>query len=85
MNASLHFPQQTWQEPFSATEQAQAIDALETGQLLLFPHLAFELQENEKLFLNPAYLTPKSKNISFHIQRNHLRGAVASEVELNAL
>lgn len=43
------------------------IQALEAGNVLYFPKLAFELQANEQRFLNPALLSPKSRNISLDV------------------
>jgi hypothetical protein len=42
-----------------------AVGALEAGRVLLFPHLAFDLSEEERAFLTPAVLA-KSKNVSFN-------------------
>jgi len=64
----------SWQESFSSELQTQAITALEDGQLLFFPNLAFPLMENEKRFLSPRFVDPKSKNISFNSATYELRG-----------
>ncbi|HEX4085777.1 MAG TPA: Kdo hydroxylase family protein [Chthoniobacteraceae bacterium] len=41
------------------------VEALEGGQVLLFPRLAFALEERERGYLTPAVLA-KSKNVSFN-------------------
>jgi hypothetical protein len=53
-----------WSQP-SAQGTDDAVDALELGRVLLFPHLAFDLSEAERAFLTPAVLA-KSKNVSFN-------------------
>lgn len=64
----------TWQEDFSAQEQTHAITALESGQLLFFPQLAFHLGQDEQRFLSPDYIDKKTKNVSFHKKTDELRG-----------
>jgi hypothetical protein len=53
-----------WRAP-SNSDPHEAVDALELGQILLFPRLAFTLDETERAFLNPSILS-KSKNVSFN-------------------
>src|SRR5579872_5692329 len=64
----------TWQESFSEADQTQAITALENGQLLFFPQLAFHLGQDEQRFLSPDYIDKKTKNVSFHKKTGELRG-----------
>lgn len=46
------------------TPDAVSIQALESGKVLHFPRLAFELLPGEKRFLDPALLAPDKRNIS---------------------
>lgn len=69
------------------TTLADAVRALETGKVLYFPHLAFELSPAEKRFLDPAVRAPKSRNISLDAQ-GQLKGALgdaATQAELAAM
>lgn len=62
--------------PLSSVKQAQAIDALESGQVLLFPDLPFELLANETPFLTANAVDPKRKNISYDWRTNQTKGDV---------
>ncbi len=53
----------------------KSIQELEKGSVILFPHLKFGLEEEEKDFLTPAVLKPGVKNISYDIQNDRLNGA----------
>jgi len=50
--------------------------ALEKGLVLYFPSSAFALQGEESAFLTPAIVDPRSKNISFDLATDGLRGTV---------
>lgn len=63
-----------WDENFSSVEQSQAIDQLENGHILYFPHLSFSLSQDEQVFLSPQYADPHAKNISYHAECNKLWG-----------
>lgn len=63
-----------WQASFNKTEQEAAVAALEEGQLIYFPSLAFELAEDEHCFLSTRYSTQKRKNISYNKLTHALRG-----------
>jgi len=69
----------SWQEPFPTHLQTEMTDALESGQVLFFPKLAFQLTENEQHVFSPSYVNLKSKNISFNKMTNEVRG-LASDV-----
>ncbi|MEB0013789.1 Kdo hydroxylase family protein [Glaciimonas sp. Gout2] len=49
-----------------ATPNNAWIAALEAGKVLYFPRLAFDLTQDERRFLSPAILDPKSRNISLN-------------------
>ncbi|WP_343583173.1 Kdo hydroxylase family protein [Herbaspirillum sp.] len=66
------------------TPNEQWIAALESGKVLYFPHLAFELLESEQRLLNPAVRDPKARNISLDA-RGHLKGAAGGTEQQLAL
>ncbi len=63
-----------WSELFTGENQQRALEHLEGGKVLFFPHLPFTLAADEKLFLTPEFADPSSKNIGFHPERNKLWG-----------
>ena len=78
MSAIVNLPITDWQQPFSAELQDQAIQALEHGDVLVFPHLGFEMSEDEQQFLSPSIIG-KSKNVSFDINNGKLQGSSVDE------
>lgn len=69
------FDLKVWDKSFSKETQNQAVRALEEGKILYFPELKFSLSEEEKHFLSPATLDPKSKNVSYDIAHDRLGGS----------
>jgi len=63
-----------WDFDFSESNQLDAINSLENGQVLHFPDLPFELQANEQIFLSPHYVDPRTKNIGYDACSNRLWG-----------
>lgn len=63
-----------WTETFTPEVQQQAINRLETGEILYFPNLNFPLLETENDFLSPDYADPHAKNISYQPDRKTLWG-----------
>jgi hypothetical protein len=53
----------SWQGPFDADEQEEAVDALEAGKVLVFSGLEFPLLPEEADLLTPEILGP-AKNVS---------------------
>ncbi len=53
-----------------------ALEALESGKVVFFPHLPFQLTESEKRFLNQEIVNPKSKNISYDCKNDRLAGSL---------
>jgi hypothetical protein len=53
-----------WRGPFRATDRQEAIDALESGEVLYLPELTFLLTDSEQGLLTPTLSDGKSKNIS---------------------
>lgn len=74
-----------WEESFSLENQVEMLHALETGQVLFFPNLSFNLALNEQKFLSADYVNKKTKNISYESSLNSLRGACGSSQELSQI
>lgn len=85
MQALESFQANTWDTPFDAREQDRALEALEQGQLLYFPRLAFLLRNEEAGFLSPNWSDSRAKNISFDPRTDTVRGAIVKEAEAKAL
>ena len=75
----------SWDEAIAAEKKIQAVEALESGKVVFFPHLAFQLSESEKRFLNPEIVNPKSKNISYDIRSDRFAGALLAESDAEEL
>jgi hypothetical protein len=71
-----NFTYSNWDEIPSTQTQQQAIEALENGQVVYLPHLAFLFQEHEQEFLSPLITDGKAKNVSYDIRNQKLRGTV---------
>jgi 3-deoxy-D-manno-oct-2-ulosonic acid (Kdo) hydroxylase len=61
-----------------------ALDALERGQVLFFPTLAFQISEDEEHLLDPRF-AGASKNISFDPRTGRVKGAEGSEQDVAAI
>jgi hypothetical protein len=72
----------SWQPDAPALQQT-AIRALEGGGVVLLPHLAFGLSDDERRFLSPVWSNDRAKNIS--LEGNALKGARGDPESLAAL
>ncbi len=72
-----------WQAPPDSAAQQATIQALERGDVLLLPRLAFELAPDERRFLSPAWSDARAKNIS--LEAGALKGARGTADELDGL
>jgi 3-deoxy-D-manno-oct-2-ulosonic acid (Kdo) hydroxylase len=72
-----------WQVPHESAAQQDTIRALEQGDVLLLPHLAFELTAEERRFLSPAWSDARAKNIS--LEAGILNGARGEAKDLDQL
>src|SRR4029077_5579944 len=63
-----------WQETYSEDIQAKAIQAFESGKILLLPQLSFQFLPHEKIFFSTEFSDPKFKNISYNPIKDCLRG-----------
>lgn len=64
-----------WNGPFDAETRARALSALESGAVLFFPDLAFNLSESEKRFLDGQVSDGKAKNISLDHASGKMQGS----------
>ncbi len=78
-------PEDSWTGDFAPDTVSRATAALEGGQVLYFPHLAFRLEEAEQPLLSESVGDGKSKNISFDPARGILRGAAEDVAVSRAL
>jgi hypothetical protein len=69
----------SWAGPFSTAEQENAIVALESGQVVYFPRLQFQLTAAEKELLTPCVLEDGFKNVSFNPKNKRLKGAYGEQ------
>jgi len=74
-----------WTGPFDADTKSRALSALESGQILFFPNLAFALSGSEKQFLDAGVSDGKAKNISLDpasgkMQASSLSGEKADQL-----
>lgn len=64
MEPLYSLPLTEWAQTPSPAERQGAIGALESGQVLFFPQLAFALHDAEKALLSPSLSNGRAKNIS---------------------
>ena len=77
----VHVNRTSWQGPEA---DAAWIDALESGQVLFFPQLPFQLTAAEQGLLTPAVRDPKARNISLEVDAQ-LKGAQGDAATMAAL
>jgi hypothetical protein len=70
-------PYLDWNATPSAT--LDAVAELESGKVLYFPHLAFNLTDAEKALLTPELVDPKRKNISYQPEQQKLTGVALED------
>jgi hypothetical protein len=73
MGQIVEIPLTGWDQPCSSDEQAHALRALESGSVLLLPHLAFDVRDEERRLLTPA-IGGDGKNISLAPHGDTVRG-----------
>lgn len=84
MTPIYSLPVATWDSFFSPQVRQSASQALEAGQVLSFPSLAFSLSEAECRFLSPAILG-RSKNVGYNPATYALGGTVCRGADALAL
>lgn len=68
-----------WNFRFKEQEQNTAISDLESGKILCFPQLSFKLPPEEQPLFIPYCTNKKTKNISFDINTDTVRGIQADK------
>lgn len=63
-----------WTSPIASHLCEEAIHHLESGQVLLFDPLSFQLSEEEKKFLTPSCIEKGRKNISYDVNHHSIKG-----------
>lgn len=81
MKSLQTFDIKSWDENISREIQEKAIQALESGLVLFFPKLPFQLEQNELKFLSPHHVDPKTKNISYDYRTDRMAGTLLSDSE----
>ena len=76
--------QDSWRAGFSEQQQREATAVLEAGGLILLPRLAFPIGDDERRFLGPDCVSPKSKHVSFDLRTGALRGTTAQPEQAGA-
>lgn len=79
------FEIQDWNTDPSVAVQNKAVNALESGKVLYFPHLAFPFSQKEQLFYSPDKVDPQAKNISYNIKNDKLGGSLYEGQEAEML
>lgn len=74
-----------WHATPTAEDAIAHTRALEQGQLLHLPHLAFSLSADERRFLSPRWSDGKAKNVSYDPSARHIRHTSASGGDRDAL
>jgi hypothetical protein len=73
-DAVAEIPIDGWDDAIEPSLRMAARSALERGRVLLFPRLAFELESDEREFLDPKVADGKAKNISLDPETGRLQG-----------
>lgn len=77
MQQLMTIAEQHWQSPFSQTTQDAALHNLESGQVIQFPALNFQLDETERALLQTSITHPNAKNISYDATTLKIKGTAA--------
>jgi hypothetical protein len=63
----------------------KVVRGLESGKVVYFPKLSFDLLPTETRLLTPAILKPKSKNVSFDSKTDKIQGVIIKDQEAEQL
>ncbi|HTV48066.1 MAG TPA: Kdo hydroxylase family protein [Phycisphaerae bacterium] len=75
----------SWNGKLSADQQAQATEALENGNVVYLPKLAFTFTDDEKKFLTPVWSNGAAKNISYDAATKKIQGMEGDPAAREAL
>jgi len=84
-NAIVSLPVSGWSGPLDPARSHAAIGALEAGQVVLLPGLAFETLAEESVLLSSSLLKGDSKNISLDPATGRVGGEAAHSALLAAM
>lgn len=76
MNSLESFPGTAWPPSLDAAREAQALEALEAGRILVFPELRFAIEPSERRFFTEGWAAA-AKNISYDPAGQALGGTKA--------
>lgn len=86
MSGAVDIVREYGDETWGETGPTRAVEAaVESGQVLSFPKLAFHFDAAERRFLDPRWADAKAKNVSVRWPAGDLRGAVGGAADLAAL
>lgn len=85
MNIIEKLEYQQWDHNYPDAVCKKAINDLENGKVIFYPHLSFDLLPDEKVFLSDKYSNGKAKNISYNVKTGKLGGANCTAAEEKSL
>lgn len=84
MQPTTHISIADWNQAVTREMQETALAALEDGQVLFFPQLAFKLADDELRFLSPE-LVGDSKNVSYSFSARKISHCACAEADKPAV
>jgi hypothetical protein len=84
MHPTIEIPISEWDKPLMREMQEMALAALEDGEVLFFPHLAFTVTNAEAQYLTPD-LVRDSKNISYNFSSHKIGHCACAEADQSAI
>jgi hypothetical protein len=84
MTLVIPFNHGSWGGDVAPEVREQAVSELESGNVLFFPDLGFQLTETERAFLDPSTVG-SSKNVSYDPRKGEVGGAVVASIKVHEL
>ncbi|MEB0041234.1 MULTISPECIES: Kdo hydroxylase family protein [unclassified Pseudomonas] len=84
MTAIVSLPIRSWDQPISSADQALALEALESGNVVLLPQLPFVVREDERTLLKSTVIQG-IKNVSLTPANGTFKGSKGTEAEQRQL
>lgn len=78
MEATLSLPHADWHAPTDAVTQAQAVEALESGRVLILSQLPFTLSPQEQAFLRTDCVRTDTKSVKFSQEKQAVWGMASA-------
>jgi hypothetical protein len=76
---------ESWSGPYPAAAKKCAVDALERGKVLFFPHLRFSVEDGEETLFSAAVSNGKAKNVSYDPLTEAVQGTLLEGGERDRL